>query len=223
MKKLLSLAFLAALLPTLAFAANTSEGDSKNTFEFIKSKNFSKVLVDTKIDFSQYESIMYYPVNSEELSISKQVSLRLQKNWQNFHTEEWQEIAPITDAVTETVFSKNKVLKWAPSPKGPTLAFQVKLYELYPSAYLDNGLDTAGVEFLWNFAAVSYRIVVMDTKTKAMVAMFEDSLQVKPVTKARNNRASHKNAWKVSYQELLKDFEKDLERILKGKMKLAKK
>ncbi len=186
----------------------------ENRFKKLESEDFKVVLVDSKTNFSAYKKVHFFPLSVEKMTLSSAAEKSLRRNWRHFSEREAPGIIELCSEVSEAVFSKSEAITLTAEQDRETLVMQVQVLELLPVAYLDTGLDTVGSEYVRQFAAAQYRIVAMDPATKKMVLLIEDILQVRRYNSVLNNRAMHRSAWKVSYEALMEDLEKQLTGIV---------
>lgn len=191
------------------FAFALDQGENTD-YDLVKSKHFQNLFIKKGADLTRYKKVMFFPVNDEKISIASRAGNDIRRNWRDFKSEDFQDFIPVATELTHKAFVKGKHFMLHDAADEETLAFQVQFLEIYPVAFLDNSLNTAGNEYVHQFAAAQFRIVIMDTASKEMIAMIHDTLQVVQRNQVRNNRAAHRRAWKESFKEMISDFEMEL-------------
>jgi len=194
-----------------------AEKNVSNDYMLWKDTHFHRFFVHKNADFSKYKKIAFLPMNYSSTIIYPKTKKRLKLSWKDFIETEMPAIATRFNEEVQSQLSENRHFSSTMKGDDDVLIVSFTSKEIRPKTYLDNGLTTVGKSTLTLVGYLTYQVVMMDGKTREIVAMIEDDHTIAPNTRATgeqpNNLGNQRRAWSTSMRDWVKRFFQDLQKL----------
>lgn len=210
--------YLRGLIILLVFAfsgvALAKQNPAKD-YTIWKDTKFNRFFIHSNVDFSRYTKIAFLPMDYKSMVIAPKTKTRLKRSWSNFVETEMPDIAQRFDEEVKSILEEDSAFQSTNKGGDDVMIVSFKALDVSPKAYLDNGLATVGKSTLNLVGYLRYEVIILDGRTRDIIAMIEDDHTIAPSTRATgeqpNNIANHRRAWSLSMKSWIKRFLNDVD------------
>ncbi|NVK58141.1 MAG: DUF3313 family protein [Alteromonadaceae bacterium] len=193
----------------------------------ITNTRFDRFVVNPQSDFSQYDEVIFFPMQLNQLRVDEGATNDLANSWYQSNWEEMDKICQHFDDFAEQVFTYKQGLK--PTKKGGSnvlaIEFRLKDFMPYQKRYKDANEDTVVARGTRNgLGSITFQAVIVNSKTGELLAVIEDGMQLNPgnmmIVKGDPNlqvdsatRMYQNLAWRKTFKRVVERLHDDLMRL----------
>ncbi len=218
--KLLLILLLSTSLQSHAEEAGSGKGSAVDSFKLLKKARSGVFFYDATVDFSKYDKVIMLPVTRDQAKITAGANPDNLKGWENFDDEDWKDIAGFFDEFARKEFSESDVFKLVEQPGEGVISIEYRLMEFKPNT--ENSSDDLGTigdsHNLKGLGNIKMQGVLVDSLSKQLLAVIEglNSINAGHYVE-KDSRVTRNKAWRKSFQKVIDNLHKDLEKVRKQK------
>ncbi|MEH6548785.1 MAG: hypothetical protein V7711_06515 [Pseudomonadales bacterium] len=187
-------------------------------FAVLDDSRFNVFFYDKSANFSNYDTVLLYPMTFDRLTISKKVSNDLNDSWKESTFKEMDKICGYFDEFAKGIFSRSKNFPSGTRGGENVLAIEVRMIEFFPTDLArGTGMGTIGTSSnLKGVGALTYHIVILESQTGRLVAMVKDTISINSGNFAVSNNPTVRNqAWRRAFQRVAENLHAELNTMSK--------